>query len=280
MRRTSPSTRIIGGRPADRCRSDALFLTENASSSAISMRAPLHCDWTRAIVNTGAAQPPAGSIAPLLADQSSTGRHELTTCAPRPAGMSLQRIENAARPCGRPVPRLLAVSQDAACDGGRGLAAAGQRAFGENYVQEAAAKQPRAGRTSALEWHLIGHLQSNKAARRRSTSTGCRPSTGPSWSPPLAAASAGRARAAERADPGQHRRRGQQAGCAPGRRARRWPTPSPRSRALRAARADGDPRRRIAGPRAAPRRVPRACATCSTTLRAPPSRRSTRCRWA
>jgi hypothetical protein len=37
MRRTSPSTRIIGGRPADRCRSDALFLTENASSSAISM---------------------------------------------------------------------------------------------------------------------------------------------------------------------------------------------------------------------------------------------------
>src|SRR6478672_7271973 len=42
MRRTSPSTRIIGGRPADRCRSDALFLTENASNSAISMRAPRH----------------------------------------------------------------------------------------------------------------------------------------------------------------------------------------------------------------------------------------------
>src|SRR5690606_3023885 len=41
MRRTSPSTRIIGGRPADRCRSDALFLTENANSSAISMHAPL-----------------------------------------------------------------------------------------------------------------------------------------------------------------------------------------------------------------------------------------------
>ena len=37
MRRTSPCTRIIGGRPADRCRSEALFLTEKASSSAMSI---------------------------------------------------------------------------------------------------------------------------------------------------------------------------------------------------------------------------------------------------
>ena len=38
----SPSTRIIGGTPADRCRSDALFLTANASSCAMStaIRAP------------------------------------------------------------------------------------------------------------------------------------------------------------------------------------------------------------------------------------------------
>jgi pyridoxal phosphate enzyme (YggS family) len=39
--------------------------------------------------------------------------------------------------------------------------AAGQRAFGENYVQEALAKMDTlAGR--AIEWHLIGSLQSNK----------------------------------------------------------------------------------------------------------------------
>jgi pyridoxal phosphate enzyme (YggS family) len=47
------------------------------------------------------------------------------------------------------------------------LAAAGQRAFGENYVQEAVAKQAElAGDPAAagIEWHLIGHLQSNKAA--------------------------------------------------------------------------------------------------------------------
>ena len=43
-----------------------------------------------------------------------------------------------------------------------GLADAGQRAFGENYVQEALPKiETLRGR--GLEWHLIGHLQSNKA---------------------------------------------------------------------------------------------------------------------
>jgi hypothetical protein len=40
MRRTSPCTRIIGGRPADRCRSEALFLTTKASSSVMSMGFP------------------------------------------------------------------------------------------------------------------------------------------------------------------------------------------------------------------------------------------------
>ena len=35
--RTSPSTRIIGGNPADKCKSDALFFTEKASNSAISI---------------------------------------------------------------------------------------------------------------------------------------------------------------------------------------------------------------------------------------------------
>ena len=38
----------------------------------------------------------------------------------------------------------------------------GQRAFGENYVQEALAKI-EALAALGLEWHLIGHLQSNKA---------------------------------------------------------------------------------------------------------------------
>ncbi|RMF23314.1 MAG: YggS family pyridoxal phosphate-dependent enzyme [Deltaproteobacteria bacterium] len=41
--------------------------------------------------------------------------------------------------------------------------AAGQRDFGENYVQEALAKMDRFG--ADVRWHMIGQLQSNKAAR-------------------------------------------------------------------------------------------------------------------
>ena len=54
---------------------------------------------------------------------------------------------------------LLAVSKGQSAERIREAAAAGQNAFGENYVQEALAKiQALPG----LEWHLIGPLQSNK----------------------------------------------------------------------------------------------------------------------
>ena len=76
----------------------------------------------------------------------------------------VQAIENAASVNGRPRRvALLAVSKTRHADEVRALAAAGQRAFGENYVQEAAAKR-RELADRPLEWHLIGHLQSNKAA--------------------------------------------------------------------------------------------------------------------
>ena len=58
--------------------------------------------------------------------------------------------------------RLLAVSKTYGPDAVRAAAAAGQRRFGENRVQEAAAKIPEC--PGNLEWHLVGHLQSNKAA--------------------------------------------------------------------------------------------------------------------
>jgi hypothetical protein len=40
---------------------------------------------------------------------------------------------------------------------------AGARDFGENYVQEAAAKRDELHNLLGLRWHLIGNLQSNKA---------------------------------------------------------------------------------------------------------------------
>jgi PLP dependent protein len=39
----------------------------------------------------------------------------------------------------------------------------GARHFGENYVQEAMAKRTRLHDLAEIRWHLIGHLQSNKA---------------------------------------------------------------------------------------------------------------------
>jgi pyridoxal phosphate enzyme (YggS family) len=44
----------------------------------------------------------------------------------------------------------------------RAAYAAGAREFGENYVQEAAAKQDALADLGDLRWHLIGHLQTNK----------------------------------------------------------------------------------------------------------------------
>jgi pyridoxal phosphate enzyme (YggS family) len=74
----------------------------------------------------------------------------------------LQGIENAATLSGRPgAVKLLAVSKTRPAEAVRALAAAGQRAFGENYVQEGVAKR-QALADLDLEWHLIGHLQSNK----------------------------------------------------------------------------------------------------------------------
>lgn len=74
----------------------------------------------------------------------------------------LRRIHNAARDGDRPAPRLLAVSKQQPVAAVTALAAQGQAAFGENYVQEAAGKVA-ATAGLGLEWHLIGHLQSNKA---------------------------------------------------------------------------------------------------------------------
>lgn len=74
----------------------------------------------------------------------------------------LSPIENVATRLNRPAARLLAVSKTRRASEIAALADAGQPAFGENYVQEALPKI-EALRGRGLEWHLIGHLQSNKA---------------------------------------------------------------------------------------------------------------------
>lgn len=75
-------------------------------------------------------------------------------------------IDRACRDAGRPDrPQLVAVSKTFAAEDIRPLIAAGQRHFGENRVQEAAAKWPDLlAETPDIVLHLVGQLQSNKAA--------------------------------------------------------------------------------------------------------------------
>ena len=76
-----------------------------------------------------------------------------------------ERIARAARRGARPpaTVRLVLASKTQSPEAIRAAYAAGAREFGENYVQEAAAKQDALADLKELQWHLIGHLQTNKA---------------------------------------------------------------------------------------------------------------------
>ena len=76
-------------------------------------------------------------------------------------------IAAAARQAGRPdgAVQLVAVSKTFDADAIRPAISAGQRVFGENRVQESQGKWPELkAETPDIELHLIGPLQSNKAA--------------------------------------------------------------------------------------------------------------------
>jgi pyridoxal phosphate enzyme (YggS family) len=75
------------------------------------------------------------------------------------------RIARAAEAAGRDAAtvKLVAVSKTKGPDAVREAYSAGQRAFGENYAQELAAKAVALADLPDLEWHFIGHLQTNKA---------------------------------------------------------------------------------------------------------------------
>ena len=78
-----------------------------------------------------------------------------------------ERVAAAARRAGRNPGEitLMAVSKTFPVDRIREAYLAGLRVFGENRVQEFAGKAGGLRGVGEAEWHLIGHLQSNKAAR-------------------------------------------------------------------------------------------------------------------
>jgi pyridoxal phosphate enzyme (YggS family) len=75
------------------------------------------------------------------------------------------RIDEACRAAGRAsgTVKLIAVSKTKPPEAIREAYASGQRAFGENYAQELAAKAEALAELLDVEWHFIGHLQTNKA---------------------------------------------------------------------------------------------------------------------
>jgi pyridoxal phosphate enzyme (YggS family) len=77
----------------------------------------------------------------------------------------IERIATAARVAGRDPGSvsLVAVSKTFPADAVAAVHAAGQAAFGENYVQEAVGKIDSLGpQRGEMEWHFIGPIQSNK----------------------------------------------------------------------------------------------------------------------
>jgi len=80
-----------------------------------------------------------------------------------------ERIARAAERASRPPGdiTLVGVSKTFTAESVRAAFAAGVRHFGENRVQEASAKIAALAdlRPSGLQWHLIGHLQSNKGRK-------------------------------------------------------------------------------------------------------------------
>src|SRR5690606_22000011 len=108
---------------------------------------------------TGGKPPGAILSRPILLAR---GRRYMTSISTNLQAVN-DRIRAAARACGREPEEvaLLAVSKTWPVEAVRVAAAAGQRAFGENYVQEGCAKATALA-DLGLEWHFIGPLQSNK----------------------------------------------------------------------------------------------------------------------
>ena len=109
----------------------------------------------------GAPLPPENTNSPFTADPAALA------AADERRQTVLARMAAACAQAGRPAAdvQLLAVSKTFDAPHCLAMAAAGQRSFGENYLQEALAKQEwmRAHWHEApLQWHFIGPIQSNK----------------------------------------------------------------------------------------------------------------------
>jgi pyridoxal phosphate enzyme (YggS family) len=107
--------------------------------------------------------PPSPTVQTPLASLSPAALQTLRAAFEQVRGRILAATAHAGREPGSVT--LLAVTKTFGPEVIAAAAALGQRAFGENYVQEAVRKMERldeAGDAAALQWHFIGPIQSNK----------------------------------------------------------------------------------------------------------------------
>ena len=78
---------------------------------------------------------------------------------------TLEKISDAARRVGRSAEsvKLVVVTKAQPVEVARVAIEAGARYLGENYPEEGVAKLQLLRQFSAVEWHMIGHVQSRKA---------------------------------------------------------------------------------------------------------------------
>ncbi|MBJ7539435.1 YggS family pyridoxal phosphate-dependent enzyme [Marinomonas transparens] len=93
----------------------------------------------------------------VISDESESIKSSLTRV--------IQQIDQLEKSCERPSGsvQLLAVSKTKPVTAIEAAYQAGQRLFGENYVQEAVEKRQTLSHLTDVEWHFIGPIQSNKS---------------------------------------------------------------------------------------------------------------------
>ncbi len=140
---------------------------KNRTSTALRQQASETCASTSSATSAREAN---------FEDTNSTGEYQDSRCCwySRVVGVDIagnlaavrEKVDSAARHAGREPAEvtLVAVSKTHPPEMLAAAISAGVRVFGENKVQEAESKIGAIGREN-VEWHLIGHLQSNKARK-------------------------------------------------------------------------------------------------------------------
>lgn len=77
----------------------------------------------------------------------------------------LDEVETVASSCGRPAPTVVVVSKNSSPDEIRAAYEAGARHFGENRAQGFQEHRDALSELGDIEWHFIGHLQTNKVSK-------------------------------------------------------------------------------------------------------------------